>query len=137
MTVMPSTVMKIVVTVLVVVLAAFALYSALTFPRAVVDLQTSFNVGVDREVREFDVAFLHDQALVEVAVTTGTSLWRANITDTNGSEVWSHSKAQGDSTTYQSGWIALPSGHYNFTFGVIGIGNLDANVKVTSKGGFW
>ena len=134
---MPSTVMKIVVTVLVVVLAAFALYSALTFPRAVVDLQTSFNVGVDREVREFDVAFLHDQALVEVAVTTGTSLWRASITDANGSEVWSHSKAQGDSTTYQSGWIALPSGNYNFTFGTIGIGNLDANVKVTSKGGFW
>jgi hypothetical protein len=134
---MSSTGTKIVAAVLVIVLAVVVLYSALTFPRAEVNLQVSFTVGVDREAKEFDVPFLQDKALVEVGVTTGTALWRASITDANGSEVWSYSKAQGDSTTYQSGWIALPSGHYNFTFGTIGIGNLDAYVKVTSKGGFW
>ena len=134
---MPSTKIKIIAAVLIVVLAAVVLYSALTFPRTVVDLQFSFAVGVDREVKEFDVPILQDKALAEVVVTTGTALWRASVTDANGTEVWSYSKAQGDSTTYQSGWIALQSGHYNFTFGTIGIGNLDANVKVTSKGGFW
>jgi len=133
---MASNILKIASAVIILVLAAVVLYSALTFPRVVVDLPVSFAAGVDREVRMFDVSFPHDKVLVEVAVTTGAALWRASITDANG-EVWSHSKAQGDSTTYQSGWIALPSGNYNFTFGTIGIGNLDANVKVTSKGGFW
>jgi hypothetical protein len=134
---MPSTRIKIVVVALVVVLVAVVLYSALTFPRAVLDLQVSLSVGVDIQAKEFDMPFLQDEVLVEVAVTTGTALWRASIIDASGSEIWSHSTAQGDSTTYQSGWIALPSGHYNFTFGTIGIGNLDANVKITSKGGFW
>jgi hypothetical protein len=134
---MPSTRIKIVVVALVVVLVAVVLYSALTFPRAVLDLQVSLSVGVDVQAKEFDMPFLQDEVLVEVAVTTGTALWRASIIDASGSEIWSHSTAQGDSTTYQSGWIALPSGHYNFTFGTIGIGNLDANVKITSKGGFW
>lgn len=134
---MPSTRIKIVVVALVVVLVAVVLYSALTFPRAVLDLQVSLSVGVDVQAKEFDMPFLQDEVLVEVAVTTGTALWRASIIDASGSEIWSHSTAQGDSTTYQIGWIALPSGHYNFTFGTIGIGNLDANVKITSKGGFW
>lgn len=134
---MVSTGTKIVTAFLIIVLAAVFLYSALTFPKDVVDLQVSFTAGVDREAKEFDVPFLQDKAMVEVAITTGTALWRAIIIDANGTEVWSYSKAQGDSTTYQSGWIALQSGHYNFTFGTIGIGNLDANVKATSKGGFW
>jgi len=129
--------MKIVAAALIGVLAAVVLYSALTFPSLVVDLQVNFAVGVESETKEFDVPFLQDEALVEVAVMNGTALWLAVITDSNSSEVWSHTKAQGDSTTYTSGWIALPSGHYSFTFGTIGIGNLDSNVKVTSKGGFW
>jgi len=134
---MASTGMKIVAAALIGVLAAVVLYSALTFPSLVVDLQVNFAVGVESETKEFDVPFLQDEALVEVAVMNGTALWLAVITDSNSSEVWSHTKAQGDSTTYTSGWIALPSGHYSFTFGTIGIGNLDSNVKVTSKGGFW
>lgn len=93
---MSSTGTKIVAAVLVIVLAVVVLYSALTFPRAEVNLQVSFTVGVDREAKEFDVPFLQDKALVEVGVTTGTALWRASITDANGSEVWSYSKAQGD-----------------------------------------
>ena len=134
---MSSTRTKIVITALIIILAVVGLYSALTFPRTTVDLQISFTAGVDHEVKELNVPVLQDKVQVEVAITTGTSLWRAIITDANGKEVWSHSKAQGDSTTYQSGWISLQSGTYNFTFGTIGIGNLNANVKVTSKGGFW
>jgi len=129
--------MKIAVVALVAVLATVVLYSVLTLPTIVVDMQISFNAGIEEEVEYFDVTFLHDKVQVEVAITTGAALWRANIADANGSDVWSHSKAQGDSTTYQSEWITLPSGHYSFTFGTIGIGNLDANVKATSKGGFW
>jgi hypothetical protein len=129
--------MKVIAAVLIVVIVATVLYSALTSLRAVVDFQVSFTVGADQEQKEFDIPLLHDKAQVEVAVISGAALWRATITDTNGNEIWSHSKAHGDSTTYESGWLALTSGHYNFTFGTLGIGNLDASVKVTSKGGFW
>jgi hypothetical protein len=134
---MASTRIKIVAAALIVVLAAIVLYAALPFPSAVVDFQVSFTAGIDREEKEFDVPVLQDKVLVEVAVTSGTALWRATIIDSDGSLVWEHTSLQGDSTTYQSGWIALPSGRYNFTFGTIGFGNLDASVKVTSKGGFW
>ncbi len=125
------------VTILIVVLVAIALYSALTFPKTLVNLQVSFSIGADREVKEFAVPFFQDRVQVEVSVTTGAALWSASITDANGNEVWAHNKAQGDSTTYESEWIAIQSGSYNFTFGTIGIGNLEASAKVTSKSGFW
>jgi len=132
-----STGTKTIAAVLIVTLTTVALFSVLTFPRTTVNLQVSFALGVDNEVKEFDLPFLQDKVLVEVAITTGSALWRASIADVNNSEVWSYCKAQGDSTVYQSEWVALQSGHYSFTFGTIGIGNLDANVKVSSKGGFW
>lgn len=134
---MPSTTIKIAAAALVVVLAAVVLYAALTFPIDVIDFQVSFTAGLDREEKDFDVPILQNKALVQVSVTSGTALWRATILDANGSLVWEHPSLQGDSTTYQSGWIVLPSGHYNFTFRTIGFGNLDAGVKITSKGGFW
>ena len=125
------------VAVLIIVLVTVALYSALTFPTTSVNLQVSFSIGADREVEEFAVTFFQDKVQVEVSVTTGAAMWSASITDANGKEVWSHNKAQGDSTTYESEWIAIQSGSYNFTFGTIGFGNLEASAKVTSKGGFW
>jgi len=128
---------KTIAAVLIVTLVTVALFSVLTFPRTAVNLQVSFDLGLDNEIKEFDVPFLQDKVLVEVAITTGSALWRASIADVNDTEVWSYSKAQGDSTVYQSEWVTLQSGHYTFAFGTIGIGNLDANVKVTSKGGFW
>lgn len=128
---------KTLATITILTIAAFALVSVITFPRIAVDLQVSFAVGLDNEVKQFDIPILQDKAIMEVAITTGSALWRASITDVNGTEVWSHTKAQGDSTTYQSEWVPLQSGHYNLTFGTIGVGNLNANIKVTSKGGFW
>jgi len=33
--------------------------------------------------------------------------------------------------------VSLPRGSYNFTFGTVGVGALDATATVTSKGGVW
>jgi len=116
------------------VLSVAAVYAALTFPGAVVDFQVSF---IEREQREFEVPLLHDQAQVEVAVADGSSLWRASITGANGEEIWSHSAIQGEQTTYTSEWIALPHAVYNITFSTIGAVSLEANIRVSSKGGIW
>ncbi len=80
---------------------------------------------------------LHDKTHAEVSISSGSALWGASLTDVNGSKIWEHAKAQGDQTVYNSDWLTLPSGSYNFTFGTIGIGELHASVRVTSKGGFW
>jgi hypothetical protein len=73
---------------------------------------------------------------VQVGVQNGASLWRAQIL--SGDQViWEHSAAQGEQQSYNSGWIQLPSGNYNFTFGILGIGSLKAMASITSKGGFW
>jgi SH3-like domain-containing protein len=129
-----STLIKILVIVAVAVLLVAAVYAALTFPRAVVDFQVS---SIDREQREFEVPLLHDKAQVAVGVADGSSLWRASITNANGEEVWSHSALQGEQTTYTSEWIVLPNAAYNITFSSIGAFSLEANIRVTSKGGIW
>jgi hypothetical protein len=122
---------------LVAIVVGVGVYAALTFPRAVVDFQVSFTVGVDNEQREFEMPALHEKAQVEFALGSGSALWRASIINAEGTTIWEHTKAQGDQTIYQSEWLTLPSGRYNFTFGTIGLGELQANVKVTTKGGFW
>jgi hypothetical protein len=113
------------------------LYSALTFPRNLAELEVSFSIGAEEEQKEFELPILHDKTQVEVVISSGSALWGASIADVNGTKIWEHAKAQGDQTVYTSDWITLPSGSYNFTFGTIGLGGLQANVKVTSKGGFW
>jgi len=132
-----STLLKTLTIAAVAILLVAAVYAALTFPRTIVDFQVSFTIGLDREQREFDVPWLHDKAQVEVAVNNGSSLWRATITNANGNEIWSHSALQGEQTTYTSEWIALPNAAYNLTFSTIGVGSLEANLKVASKGGIW
>ena len=129
-----STLVKILAIVAVAVLLVAAVYAALTFPRTVVDFQVSF---IDVEQREFEIPFLHDKAQVAVGVADGSSLWRASITNANGEEVWSHSALQGEQTTYTSEWIALPNAAYNITFSTIGAVSLEANIRVSSKGGIW
>ena len=47
------------------------------------------------------------------------------------------SAAQGEQQSYSSGWMSLPSGSYNFTFGTIGVGSLEVDVTVISKGRVW
>lgn len=113
------------------------LYSALTFPTNLAELEVSFSIGAEEEQKEFELPILHDKTQVEVVISSGSALWGASIADVNGTKIWEHAKAQGDQTVYTSDWITLPSGSYNFTFGTIGLGGLQANVKVTSKGGFW
>ncbi|HIJ08341.1 TPA: hypothetical protein HA274_03220 [Candidatus Bathyarchaeota archaeon] len=132
-----STLLKIVAIVAVAAVSTVAFFAAMTFPRTIVNLPVSFTVGFEREQRAFEVPWLHDTAQIAVAVSNGTSLWRASITDSNGEEVWSHSALQGEATTFISEWVKLPNSGYNFTFSTIGAGSLNASIKLTSKGGFW
>lgn len=111
-------------------------YAAFTFPRNVVSFPVSFTIGADVEHREFDVPALHEAVEVEVIVSSGTSLWTAKIL-VGDDVLWSHTAHQGDQTSYKSGWIKLPSGHYTFKFVTAGLASLEAEIKVTSKGGFW
>jgi len=125
-----------VVLIAVVVIAAVVAYAALTYPRAVLNFPVSFTIGADVEHKEFNMPFLNNQVQIQVVVNSGTALWAARI-ESNDTTLWSHSAAQGGQTTYNSGWIALASGNYNFTFSTIGLGTLEADVTVSSKGGFW
>jgi hypothetical protein len=101
-----------------------------------VNTQVSFTVGVDSKTTGFNQPFLNDKAQVQVTVQNGAALWRAQI-QSGDQIIGEHSAAQGEQQSYSSSWIQLPNGSYNFTFGTIGIGSLDATATVTSKGGFW
>ncbi len=73
---------------------------------------------------------------VQVSVQSGISLWRARILSGD-TVIWEHSATLGEQENYSSSWIPLAAGTYNFTFGIIGGGSLQATVTVSSKGGFW
>jgi hypothetical protein len=122
--------------VVVLVVVVFGVFAAITYPKTVVDLSVSFTIGADRRVETFGVPLLHSLAQVEVWVASGTALWSAKI-ESASETLWSHSAAQSGQTTYTSEWIPLTSGGYNITFGTLGFGSLEAEVKVTTKGGFW
>lgn len=133
-----STRAKIVIFVVIIlaIIGAYAFVTYVTSPQTVLSFEESFTFGGVVENKEFEVSFLQSKVQVEVTVVSGSSLWGARIL--NGDNIiWQHAKAQGDQTTYQSGWISLPSGRYYLAFGALGIGSLDANIKVISKGGFW
>src|SRR5665647_446495 len=120
----------------IIIVAAFVIFSGVTYPRTTANIPVSFTIGVDSKTATFDQPFLDDKVQVQVTVQNGAALWRAQIK--NGEQIiWEHSAAQGEQQSYSSGWIELASGSYNFTFGTIGIGSLDATATVTSKGGFW
>ena len=122
--------------IVIIAVAIFAVYAGETYPRQSLTTTVSFTVGVDSNTAAFGQPFLDDKVQVQVSVQSGAALWRAQIL--NGTQViWEHSAAQGEQQSYNSGWLPLPSGNYNFTFGVIGTGSLDASASVTSKGGFW
>jgi len=131
-----SNTFMVVILIVVLVLVALGVYAAITYPKTVVSFPVSFTIGADMEHREFEVPLSHGQVQIEVTVSSGTALWTATITQKD-ETIWSHTAHQGDQTTYKSGWIELPSGHYNFTFATAGLGSLEAEIKVTSKGGFW
>jgi hypothetical protein len=131
-----SRTLMVVVFIIIVGAASTSLYSLLTFPKSVVGFPVSFTIGADVERREFSVPILQEWVQVEVIVNSGNLLWTAKILR-HDDILWSHNAHQGGQTTYRSEWIRLQSGNYNFTFATAGIGSLDAEIKVTSKGGFW
>lgn len=123
--------------IVILLVAVFSVYAVVTYPKTALFIPVSFTpVGVDVITREFNVQFLNDKVQVQVAVENGTSLWNAQILNQS-QAIWEHSASQGEQTIYRSDWIALPSGPYNFTFRTLGIGSLNAQITVTSKGGFW
>jgi SH3-like domain-containing protein len=132
-----STALRIVAITAIAVVSSAAAFAALSFPRVITEFPVSFTIGFEREQRAFEVPWLHDKSQVEVAINNGSSLWRASITNADGEEIWAHSAVQGEQTSYHSEWILLPSSRYNFTFSTIGIGSLEANIKIVSKGGIW
>jgi hypothetical protein len=128
--------MKAIALTLIVVVVVFGAYTVATYPRTAVSFPVSFTVGAERETVKLNVPWLLSQAQVEIKVQSGTALWAAGIISGNHT-VWSHSAIQGGQTTYTSEWMELPDGQYNFTFRTLGIGSLEAEIKVTTKGGFW
>ncbi len=131
-----SKTLKGVALIIVIVLAAFVVYAVLTFPRTVVSLPVSLTLGFDTKTEQFDVPILHGQVQVEINVENGTAIWHAQITSGN-ETIWSYTAGQTGQTTLASDWTPISPGSYNFTFGTIGVGSLQATVKVTTKGGFW
>jgi hypothetical protein len=111
-------------------------YSVLTYPKDTITIPISFTIGVDATTRQFDQPMLCDKVQVQVSVASGNSFWKAQIL--NGSQIiWEHGAGQGEQTSYKSEWIGLPSGSYEFSFRTLGIGSLNAQVTLKSKGGFW
>ena len=122
--------------IVIIMVFAFVVYAGMTYPRGTAIISVSFGIGVDSKTVAFEQPYLDDEVQVQVAVQNGAALWRAQIL--SGDQViWEHSAAQGEQQSYISGWIPLPTGSYNFTFGIIGIGSMDATATVSSKGGFW
>jgi len=112
------------------------LYLSITYPKTAASVEVSFSAGVDSKTVPFEQMYLNDKVAVQVTIQNGAALWRAQIL--RGDEVvWTHSAAQGNQQSYNSGWVSLPRGSYNFTFGTVGVGALDATATVTSKGGVW
>lgn len=131
-----STAVKVLAALLIVIVAAGAIYAALTYPRVILTIPVSLTVGVDIVNKEFDQSAFSNRVQVQVTVSSGSGLWLARIL--NGTQVlWEHAASQGEQTNYSSGWIELPSGNYNLTFGTVGFGSLDAQITVSSIGGFW
>jgi len=128
--------LKIAALAIIVIIVAVGIFAVWTYPRTVLSLPISFTVGLDTERRAFDVPALHSMVQVQVVVSSGTALWEATILSGD-TEIWSHRTPQAEQTTYSSGWMQIASGSYNFTFATIGFGSLNAEITVSSKGGFW
>jgi hypothetical protein len=131
-----KTLLKITVAVVAVLVAIGVFLGAFTFPREVLNFNVSFTIGADVKRELLEIPFMNDLVMVEVMINSGSALWNARIL--NGEEiVWDHSAAQGGQTTYNSEWLEISTGLYNFSFATAGAGSLSAEITVTSKGGFW
>jgi hypothetical protein len=133
-----SKVLKIIAVIIIVVIVVVATYAAATFPRTVTTFPVAFSAGPDQTKTEFEVPALNDKVQVEVTLSVNSTAWKAAIENTGGTELWTNTgPAESNQTTYHSAWIPITSGRYNFTFSSIGRESLSAEIRVTSKGGFW
>jgi hypothetical protein len=131
-----KTILKIVIALVTASLAIVIFLGAFTFPREILTFPVSFTIGADIKLEPMEVPFMNDRIMVEVIINSGSALWNARILNAE-ETVWSHSAAQGGQTTYNSGWLQISSGLYNFSFATAGAGSMSAEITVTSKGGFW
>lgn len=120
-----------------VIIVSVGVYAVLAFPRDAIAFSVSFTVGADREEKILRMPILHDKAQIQIDIDSGSALWQVRILDSNENRIWEHTQAQGEQTSYTSDWIDLPSEQYSFVLGTVGIGDLQASIKVTTKGGFW
>jgi hypothetical protein len=111
-------------------------YTLLTYPRTTISFPISFAIGADTKHEAFEVSVLQSHVRIDVVVTMGSTWWTAKILQ-NDTEIWRHSITQNDQTVFQSEWIELQPGSYNFTFTAASLAALDLDVAVTTKGGFW
>ncbi len=114
----------------------FGVYTLLTYPSTTISFPVSFAIGADTKNEALEVSILQSQVRLDVVVTTGLTWWTAKILQ-DGTEVWRHSITQNDQTVFESEWIELQPGSYNFTFTAASLAALDLDVTVTTKGGFW
>jgi hypothetical protein len=83
------------VTIVVILVAAFAVCAGITYPATVVNTQIFFTVGADTKTTAFVQSFLDDKSQVQVAIQNDAALWRAQ-TRIDDQVTWEHTATQGD-----------------------------------------
>jgi hypothetical protein len=119
-----------------VLIIGMGLYTFFTYPSTVIRFPVSFTIGADTKQEALELSVLQSRVRVDVVVATGSMWWTAQILQGD-TEAWSHSMTQNDQTVFQSDWIELPAGSYNFTYTAASLAALDLEVTVTAKGGLW
>ena len=133
-----SRTLKIAAIILVAVIVISVAYAAITFPHTIVNFPVAFSVGPDQAKTEFEVPALNDKVQVHVTLSGNSTSWGAAVETAEGVELWAYrGPSQANQTIYYSAWTTISSGRYNFTFSSIGRESLNAEISITSKGGFW
>lgn len=114
----------------------FGVYTLMTYPITAISFPVSFTIGADTKHEALEISVLQSHVRIDVVVVTGSTWWTAKIFQDD-TEVWSHSMTQNDQTVFQSDWIELQPGSYNFTYTAASLAALDLDVTVITKGGFW
>ncbi|MCW4039856.1 MAG: hypothetical protein NWE83_03775 [Candidatus Bathyarchaeota archaeon] len=114
----------------------FGVYTLMTYPITAISFPVSFTIGADTKHEALEISVLQSQVRTDVVVAMGSTWWTAKIFQDD-TEVWSHSMTQNDQTVFQSDWIELQPGSYDFTYTAASLAALDLDVTVITKGDFW
>jgi hypothetical protein len=114
----------------------FGVYTLMTYPITAISFPVSFTIGADTKHEALEISVLQSHVRIDVVVAMGSTWWTAKIFQ-DATEVWGHSMTQNDQTVFQSDWIELQPGLYNFTYTAASLAALDLDVTVITKGGFW